>query len=75
VVQLYITDLYCRITPFAKQLRGFEKLHLAPGEKRTVTFTLGFEDFAFINEEMEREIEPGTFRIAVGPLCEHIDLT
>ncbi len=68
VVQLYITDCFCRITPFVRQLRGFEKLWLEPGEKKTVKFTLGFEDFAFINEKMEREVEPGEFIIRVGDL-------
>ena len=66
VVQLYIRDDYCRITPFVRQLRGFKKLWLDPGEEKTVTFTLGFEDFAFINENMEREVEPGTFTITIG---------
>ena len=66
VVQLYVTDCFCRITPFVKQLRGFQKLWLEPGEKKQVTFTLGFEDFAFINEKMEREVEPGEFVIRVG---------
>ena len=66
VVQLYITDCFCRITPFVRQLRGFQKLWLEPGEKKTVTFTLGFEDFAFINEKMEREVEPGEFVISIG---------
>ena len=68
VVQLYVTDRFCRITPFVKQLRGFQKLWLEPGEKKTVAFTLGFEDFAFINENMEREVEPGEFIIRVGGL-------
>jgi beta-glucosidase len=68
VAQLYVTDRFCRITPFVKQLRGFQKLWLEPGEKKTVTFTLGFEDFAFINEHMEREVEPGEFVIRVGDL-------
>ena len=66
VVQLYITDKFCRITPFVRQLRGFKKLWLEPGESKTVTFTLGFEDFAFINEKMEREVEPGEFVISLG---------
>lgn len=66
VVQLYITDDYCRITPFVRQLRGFKKLWLNPREEQTVTFNLGFEDFAFINENMEREVEPGTFTITIG---------
>lgn len=66
VVQLYVTDQYCRITPFVRQLRGFKKLWLQPGEEKKVVFTLGFEDFAFINEDMEREVEPGDFTVTVG---------
>ena len=66
VVQLYITDRYCRITPFVKRLRGFEKIWLEPGEKKTVNFALGFEDFAFVNESMKLEVEPGEFIIRVG---------
>ena len=68
VVQLYITDCICRITPFVRQLKGFEKIWLAPGEKKTVEFSLGFEDFAFINEKMQQEVEPGEFIICVGGL-------
>ena len=66
VVQLYISDSFCRITPFVRQLRGFKKVWLEPGQKQTVTFTLDFEDFAFINEKMEREVEPGEFVISLG---------
>ena len=68
VVQLYITDCFCRITPFVKRLRRFEKLWLEPGQEKTVTFALDFEDFAFINEKMEQEIEAGEFVITVGDL-------
>lgn len=68
VVQLYIKDDFCRITPFVRQLRGFKKLWLDPGEEQTVTFPLGFEDFAFINENMEREVEAGTFTVFIGTL-------
>lgn len=68
VVQLYVTDCFCRITPFVKRLRRFEKLWLEPGESTRVRFVLGFEDFAFINEKMEQEVEPGEFVIRVGDL-------
>ena len=67
-VELYLRDRVCRITPFVRRLRGFEKLELAPGETKTAVFTLGFEDFAFINEEMRREVEPGEFDVEVGGL-------
>ena len=66
VVQLYVTDRFCRITPFVCQLRGFEKIWLEPGEKKQVSFCLGFEDFSFINEKMQPEVEPGEFLIRVG---------
>ncbi len=66
VVQLYLSDLYCRLTPYVCRLRGFEKIHLAPGEKKTVSFTLGFEDFSFLNEQLQPEVEPGEFKIRVG---------
>ena len=66
VVQLYVTDCYCRITPFVRRLRGFEKIWLEPGQKAQVTFTLGFEDFAFVNEQMQLEVEPGEFLIRIA---------
>lgn len=68
VVQLYVTDLFCRLTPYVCRLRNFEKISLAPGEKKTVTFTLGFEDFSFLNEQLQPEVEPGDFKIRVGEL-------
>ena len=66
VVQLYVTDEYCRITPFVKRLRGFDKIWLEPGQQKQVSFVLDFEDFAFINEKMEQEVEPGDFIMRVG---------
>ncbi len=69
-VLLYVSDKFCRITPFVRRLRGFEKLWLESGEAKTVEFNLGFEDFAFINEKMEPEVEPGEFTVAVGDLQE-----
>ena len=72
--ELYVKDLICRITPFVKRLRGFEKVSLAPGETKTVNFTLGFEDLAFINEKMRREVEPGTFEVEIGGLKARFDI-
>lgn len=66
VVQLYVSDKVCRIAPYIRRLRGFQKLWLEPGQKQQVTFTLGFEDFSFVNEQMELEVEPGQFVIRVG---------
>ena len=44
-------------TALEERLRGFEKIWLEPGQKQTVCFKLGFEDFAFINEQMEQEVD------------------
>ncbi len=66
VVQLYLTDLVSRITPFVKRLRGFQKVLLQPGESRRLRFSLDARDFAFINEKMQPEVEAGSFRVAIG---------
>ena len=66
VVQLYLTDCFCRITPFVRQLKGVEKIWLEPGQKQIVEFALGFEDLTFINEKMEQEVEPGEFLVRIA---------
>ena len=68
VVQMYISDLYCRITPFVKQMRGFKRISLQPGESVRVTFPIGFADLSFINEQMKEEVEPGEFCAEIGGL-------
>lgn len=68
VVQLYTSDLIASITPDQKRLRGFEKINLAPGEVKKVTFTLVPEDLSFINVNNMRVTEPGDFTINVGGL-------
>ena len=65
-VLLYVTDDFCRITPFVEQLKGFRKIALAPGEEKTVTFTLTREAFSFIDETMESAVEKGTFTLRVA---------
>ena len=65
-VLLYVTDEFCRVTPFVEQLKGFEKIFLAPGEETTVRFTLRADAFAFVNEKYEWEVEPGFFTIRIG---------
>ena len=65
-VLLFLTDCVCRLTPYVRRLRGFEKIELAPGESRTLEFSLGYEDFFFINEKMEEEIEHGEYFVEIG---------
>jgi beta-glucosidase len=67
VVQLYIHDLVSEmVTRPVKELKGFRRITLQPGETRTVEFTVGPEQLSFLNENMERVVEPGMFEIMVG---------
>ncbi len=66
VVQLYVRDLVASVTRPVKELRGFERIHLAPGETRTVSFTLTAEDLAFYGRDLRRLVEPGRFKVFVG---------
>ncbi len=68
VVQLYIKDLVASIPAPIRSLQGFKRIHLQPGEKRVVEFTLQPKQLALINEDVQYVIEPGTFEIAVGGL-------
>jgi beta-glucosidase len=74
VVQLYTRDLVSSVTTYEKNLRGFERVHLAPGETRTLTFTLKPEDLALWNRSMRFVVEPGAFRVMVGSSSEDIRL-
>ena len=49
-----------------KELKGFEKLILAAGEKRTVRFKLTPEHLSFLNKNLEPVVEPGIFKVMVG---------
>jgi beta-glucosidase len=66
VVQLYIRDEVSSVTRPVKELRGFRRVTLAPGETKTVEFSLGFSELAFLNRDMRRVVEPGSFKIMVG---------
>jgi beta-glucosidase len=66
VVQLYIRDEVSSVTRPVKELRGFRRIALAPGETKTVELSLGFDELSFLNREMRRVVEPGSFKIMVG---------
>lgn len=66
MVQCYIRDLSADIARPLKELKGFEKIRLAPGAARTVTFTLTKEDLAYWNADLKRKADPGKFKIFVG---------
>ena len=73
-VLLFLSDLYCRVTPFVRQLRGIRRVSLKPGESARVHFPIGFDDLSFINEAMKPEVEPGEFQAAVGELRVRFEL-
>src|SRR5215216_1467342 len=66
VVQLYIRDLVASMTRPVKELKGFQRVTLQPGEKRRVEFVLAQEHLGFWNREMRYVVEPGEFRVMVG---------
>ncbi len=66
VVQLYIRDLVASVEQPVRELKGFQRVTLAPGEQKHLTFTLGFNDLAFYNVALKRVVEPGTFKVWVG---------
>jgi beta-glucosidase len=66
VVQLYIRDVAASVTRPVKELKGFERITLRPGEKRRVSFTLAPEQLGFYNREMRFVVEPGEFKVMVG---------
>ncbi|TWB69748.1 beta-glucosidase [Nitrospirillum amazonense] len=66
VVQLYLHQQVASVTRPVKELKGFQRVTLAPGESRTVTFTVDGQALALWNQDMKRVVEPGAFDIMVG---------
>jgi beta-glucosidase len=66
IVQLYLRDDVASVTRPVRQLRGFRKVHLAPGEAQSVTFTLDQKDFALLDLNLSPVVEAGTFTVFVG---------
>jgi beta-glucosidase len=67
IVQMYIRDDVSSVTRPVKELKGFARIHLKPGETETVQFAITPDKLSFLNEDMKRVVEPGTFTILVGP--------
>lgn len=74
VVQLYINDAVSTATRPVKELKGFQKIALRPGEKKTVRFTLSPEELAAYDQNMIRRVEPGVFHVMVGSSSQQIRL-
>lgn len=67
VVQLYISDLASSITRPEKQLKGFRKISLQPGDTQTVTFSVGREQLEYVSADLTRIVEAGEFAVMAGP--------
>lgn len=68
IVQLYVSDKESSVLRPEKELKGFEKVELAPGEEKTVVFTLSKRAFAYYNTEIrDWDVESGEFEILAGP--------
>ncbi|SEM29157.1 beta-glucosidase [bacterium A37T11] len=66
VVQLYIQDLVGSTTRPVKELKGFQKISLAPGESKKVTFRISEADLKFYNAQLTYAAEPGDFKVFIG---------
>jgi beta-glucosidase len=66
VVQLYLRDLVASLTRPIKELKGFERVTLQPGEKRRIEFRLTPEHLGFYDRQMHFVVEPGTFKVTAG---------
>jgi len=73
VVQLYVQDVEASLPVPRLQLQGFARIHLEPGEKRTVEFALTPEQLSFADDEGQWMLEPGEFRVWVGGQQPHLD--
>jgi beta-glucosidase len=74
VVQLYLHDVVATVSRPVKQLRGFQRVGLQPGEQKTVSFTLTPEDLCLLDQDMKWIVEPGAFEVMIGHSSEDIRL-
>ncbi|WP_291906790.1 beta-glucosidase BglX [Chitinophaga sp. CB10] len=65
-VQLYIRDMVGSITRPVKELKGFKKVSLQPGESKDVRFTISVKDLQFYNSDLKLVAEPGDFKVFIG---------
>ena len=75
VVQLYVHDVVSSVTRPVKELKGFRRITLEPGEAKTVTFTLFVSQLRFYNRDMAFVVEPGAVEVMVGSSSDDIHLT
>ena len=66
VVQLYIQDEFASMTRPVKELKGFQKINLKPGETKNINFNISPDMLSFLNKDMKKIVEPGKFNIMIG---------
>lgn len=74
VVQLYTRDILSSVTTYEKNLAGFERIQLKPGESKEIVFTLDRKHLELLNADMKWTVEPGEFAIMAGASSEDIRL-
>jgi beta-glucosidase len=67
VVQLYLRDDIRSTTPPVKELKAFRRVHLEPGESKTVEFTISRKELSFLDHTLKDRLEPGTFTVWIAP--------
>lgn len=73
-VQLYVHERFALVATPVKQLRGFKRVALGPGQRKTVTFTLGPDDLKLLDRDMRWRVVPGIFDIMIGKSSAEIPL-
>jgi hypothetical protein len=66
VVQVYVRQFYASVSPPMRRLRDFDKIALAPGERRAMTFRIPVQRLALVGRDNRWAVEPGEFEVQVG---------
>ena len=74
IVQAYINDKYSSVTTPVKELKGFTRLQLKPGEKKTAEIDISINSLSIVTRDLKEIVEPGTFELLVGSSSEDKDL-
>jgi beta-glucosidase len=75
VVQLYLRDVVASVTRPVKELKGFERIELGAGERKSVQFEIAVDQLSFYDRNMRRRVEPGAIEVMVGASSEDIRLS
>ena len=67
IVQFYVHAVAASVVQPVRLLKGFRRVHLKPGEKQTVTFSIGTAELAFHNQRMQLVTEPGRYQVWIAP--------